>query len=300
MSMEQTALFKTLLETTNDVVIITDITPFEEGGPRIVYVNPAFEDLMGYSAQEVIGESPRILHGPNTDRQTRYRIRRAILSGKSLRTELLKYSKDGEVRWLDMNIMPLRNEDGIIEHYASIERDLTRYKKMERQLANMALFDSLTGALSRAAFMQHAEKEFKRAQRYSRPLSVIMLDIDHFKKVNDQYGHAAGDHVLQIFVEAIEEEIRSTDVIGRIGGEEFALLLPDTTHSAAGYLAERVRQRINKYPYIAGKMLIEVTASLGVAVQTPDDADFGTMLQRADEALYAAKHGGRNRVTIAA
>lgn len=298
--MELQAIFKTLLETTNDVVIITDITPFEQGGPRIVYVNPAFEELMGYSAQEVLGESPRILHGPNTDRQTRYRIRKAILNGKSLRTELMKYSKDGQSHWLDMNIMPLRNEDGMIEYYASIERDLTRYKKMERQLANMALFDSLTGALSRAAFMQHAEKEFKRAQRYSRPFSVIMLDIDHFKKINDQHGHAAGDHVLQIFVEAIEEEIRSTDVIGRIGGEEFALLLADTTQNAAAYLAERIRQRITKYPYIAGKMLIEVTASLGVAVMNADDAGFNVMLQRADEALYVAKHGGRNRVTMAA
>ncbi len=298
--MKLQALFKTLLETTNDVVIITDITPFEQGGPRIVYVNPAFEELMGYSAQEVIGESPRILHGPNTDRQTRYRIRKAILNGKSLRTELMKYSKNGQSHWLDMNIMPLRNEDGMIEYYASIERDLNRYKKMERQLANMALFDSLTGALSRAAFMQHAEKEFKRAQRYSRPLSVIMLDIDHFKKINDQYGHAAGDHVLQIFVEAIEEEIRSTDVIGRIGGEEFALLLADTTQNAAAYLAERVRERITKYPYIAGKMLIEVTASLGVAVMNADDSGFNVLLQRADEALYSAKHGGRNRVTMAA
>lgn len=298
--MELAAIYQALLETTNDVVIVTDVTPFEQGGPRIVYVNPAFETLMGYSAQEVIGESPRILHGPNTDRQTRYRIRKAILNGKSLRTELMKYSKDGQSHWLDMNIMPLRNADGIIEHYASIERDLTRYKKMERQLANMALFDSLTGALSRAAFMQHAGKEFKRAQRYSRPLSVIMVDIDHFKRINDQHGHAAGDHVLQIFVEAIEEEIRSTDVIGRIGGEEFALLLPDTTQHAAGYLAERVRQRIMKYPYIAGKMLIEVTASLGVAIINSDDLEFKTMLQRADEALYAAKHGGRNRVTLAA
>jgi diguanylate cyclase (GGDEF)-like protein len=212
----------------------------------------------------------------------------------------MKYSKDGQPHWLDMNIMPLRNKDGVIEHYASIERDLTRYKKMERQLANMALFDSLTGALSRGAFEQHAEKEFKRAQRYSRPLSVIMVDIDHFKNINDAYGHAAGDHVLQIFVEAIEEEIRSTDAIGRIGGEEFALLLPDTTKNAAGYLAERVRQRITKYPYIAGKMLIEVTASLGVAVIDSADTSFKAMLERADEALYAAKHAGRNRVTMAA
>ena len=298
--MEMDTLFKTLIDTTNDVVIITDVTPFEEGGPRIVYVNPAFEKLMGYRAEEVIGESPRLLHGPNTDRQTRYRIRKAILNGKPIRTELLKYGKDGQARWLDMNIVPLQDDSGEIKYFASIERDLTRYKKMERQLANMALFDSLTGALSRAAYLQHAEKEFKRSKRYNRPLSTIMIDIDHFKKINDQYGHAAGDHVLQIFVEAIEEEIRGPDAIGRIGGEEFALLMPDTPLKAAAHLAERVRQRITKYPYIAGKMLIEVTASLGVAVMEEEDANYKAMLQRADEALYTAKHSGRNRVTMAA
>ena len=298
--MEMDTLFKTLIDTTNDVVIVTDVTPFEEGGPRIVYVNPAFEKLMGYRAEEVIGESPRLLHGPNTDRQTRYRIRKAILHGKPIRTELLKYGKDGQARWLDMNIVPLQDDSGEIKYFASIERDLTRYKKMERQLANMALFDSLTGALSRAAYLQHAEKEFKRSKRYNRPLSTIMIDIDHFKKINDQYGHAAGDHVLQIFVEAIEEEIRGPDAIGRIGGEEFALLMPDTPLKAAAHLAERVRQRITKYPYIAGKMLIEVTASLGVAVMEEEDANYKAMLQRADEALYTAKHSGRNRVTMAA
>ena len=298
--MEMDTLFKTLIDTTNDVVIITDVTPFEEGGPRIVYVNPAFEKLMGYRAEEVIGESPRLLHGPNTDRQTRYRIRKAILHGKPIRTELLKYGKDGQARWLDMNIVPLQDDSGEIKYFASIERDLTRYKKMERQLANMALFDSLTGALSRAAYLQHAEKEFKRSKRYNRPLSTIMIDIDHFKKINDQYGHAAGDHVLQIFVEAIEEEIRGPDAIGRIGGEEFALLMPDTPLKSAAHLAERVRQRITKYPYIAGKMLIEVTASLGVAVMEEEDANYKAMLQRADEALYTAKHSGRNRVTMAA
>jgi len=292
-------LFQALVAKTDDIVFVTDAN-FENGGPHIVYVNPAFEKLMGYQADEVIGQSPNMLHGSNTDRQTRYRINRALRKGKGIRAELLKYAKDGHGHWLDMNIVPLHDEKGNVQYFASIERDLSRYKKMERQLANMALFDSLTGALSRAAFLQHAEKEFIRAKRYNRPLSVIMIDIDHFKQVNDLYGHAAGDHVLQIFVEAIEEEIRSTDILGRVGGEEFTLLLPDTPIRAASYLAERVRERISKYPYIAGKKLIEVTASLGVTVLTDTDGHFKEMLHRADQALYKAKHAGRNRVKLAA
>lgn len=293
-------LFRILVESTTDVVIITDITPLEDGGPKIVYVNPAFEQLMGYRAEEVLGQSPRMLNGPDTDKHTRNRIRKALREGKGIRTEILKYSKDGQPRWLDMNMQPLCNARGVVTHFACIERDLSRYKKIERQLANMALFDSLTGALSRPAFFQHADKEFGRSKRYYRPLSVIMLDIDHFKRVNDQYGHQAGDQVLQIFAEACQEVIRSTDLMGRVGGEEFALLLPDTPIKAAFNLAERLRERITKYPYLAGDMLIEITASLGVAELQHGDDTFKTLLQRADEALYTAKHSGRNRVKLAA
>jgi len=137
-------LFQSLVQTTNDVVVVTDATPQDEGGPRIIYVNPAFERLMGYSAEEILGQSPRIFNGPDTDSHTRYRIRKALREGKGIRTEILKYCKDGQTRWLDMNIVPLRDAGGGITHFASIERDLTRYKKIERQLANMALFDSLT------------------------------------------------------------------------------------------------------------------------------------------------------------
>jgi len=293
-------LFQTLIQTTTDVVMVTDATPHDAGGPRIVYVNPAFEKLMGYQVDEVVGQSPRMFNGPDTDRHTRYRIRKAVREGKGIRTEILKYCKDGQTRWLDMNMFPLRDASGAITNFACIERDLTRYKKIERQLANMALFDSLTGSLNRPAFYQHAEKEFARSKRYYRPLSVIMLDIDHFKRINDQYGHHGGDQVLQIFAEACQEVIRSTDVMGRVGGEEFALLLPDTPLKSAFNLAERLRERINKYPYLAGEMLIEVTASLGVAELHNDDVNFKALLQRADEALYEAKHAGRNQVKMAA
>ena len=296
----QIETFQTLIHSTTDVVMITDATSEDDGGPRIVYVNPAFETLYGYHADEVLGQSPRLFNGPDTDRHTRYRIRKALREGKGIRTEILKYGKNGLPRWLDMNVVPLRDSAGVITHFACIERDLTRYKKIERQLATMALFDSLTGTLNRPAFFQHAEKEFARSKRYYRPLSVVMLDIDHFKRVNDQYGHQGGDQVLQIFAEACQEVIRSTDLMGRVGGEEFALLLPDTPIKAAYNLAERLRERITKYPYLAGDMLIEITASLGVTERQGEDVDFKALLQRADAALYAAKHEGRNRVKLAA
>lgn len=295
-----TQLFEILIQSTSDAIMVTDATPFEKGGPRIVFVNPAFEQLLGYQPEEVLGQSPKLFNGPGTDNNTRQRIRRAIREGKSLRTEILKYRKDGQSRWVDMNMTPLHDKQGNVTHFAVTERDMTRHKKIERQLANMALFDSLTGCLNRPAYFQHADKEFARSKRYYRPLSVIMLDIDHFKRINDKYGHHGGDQVLQIFAEACQEVIRSTDAMGRVGGEEFALLLPDTPLNSAYNLAERLRERINKYPYLAGDMLIEVTASLGVAELSAEDTNFKELLRRADEALYTAKNSGRNQVKKAA
>lgn len=293
-------LFKTLIENTIDLVFVTDACLPEQGSPKIVYVNAALEQQLGYLAAELIGQSQDVLCGPDTDPATCKKIRTTLKKGKAIRYEILQYAKNGQSRWLDMNVTPLRNTTGEITHFAFIGRDIHRHKNIERQLMNLALFDSLTGALNRPAFYQQAEKEFARSQRYYRPLSVIMLDIDHFKQVNDRYGHQAGDQVLQIFAEACQEIIRSTDLMGRVGGEEFAILLPDTPSKAACHLAERLRQRITKYPYLAGDMLIEVTASLGVAELQPSDTNFKALLQRADEALYHAKHGGRNQVKLAA
>ena len=280
--------------------MLTDARLHEPGGPFIEYVNSAFELHMGYLATELLGQSPTLFNGVDTDVSVYKKIRANLKKGKASRTEILHYTKDSQTRWLDMTVTPLRTDSGEISHFAFVARDITRHKNIERQLTTLALFDSLTGALNRPAFHQQADKEYSRSKRYSRPLSVIMLDIDHFKQVNDRYGHPAGDQVLQIFAEACQEVIRSTDLMGRVGGEEFALLLPDTPSKSALYLAERLRLRINKYPYLAGDMLIEVTASLGVAELQSSDADFKALLQRADEALYAAKHGGRNRVKLAA
>lgn len=293
-------LFQSLMESTTDLVLVTEASLTELGGPRIEYSNTAVAQLFKFPHGELIGRPLDILNGAETDAPTHKKIRNALRKAKAIRVEILLYGKDDQSHWLDLNITPLRNAAGDITHFAFVGRDIHRYKNLERQLTSLALFDSLTGALNRPAFHQQAEKEFARSRRYYRPLSVIMLDIDHFKQVNDRYGHSAGDQVLQIFAEACQEVIRSTDLMGRVGGEEFAILLPDTPSRSACHLAERLRVRINKYPYLAGDMLIEVTASLGVAELQAGDENFKTLLHRADEALYQAKHSGRNRVKLAA
>ena len=300
MPMHFERIFRSLVENTNDVIMVLDATPLEQGGPFIVYVNPAFERLMGYSAEEVMGQNPKILQGAGTDDKTRYKLRQAMRSGRSIRTQILNYDKFGNELWLDINMVPLFDEDGELAYYAAIERDLTEYKRLQSHLENMANTDSLTGLANRQSFLHHAEKEFSRARRFARPLSVVMIDVDHFKSINDRYGHAVGDTVLRRVSSICQCSLRGSDLLGRIGGEEFVLLLPDTPPASAIYVAERMREQLAKTPIDVDGLIITTTASFGVASITDADINFNSILERADVAMYHAKSDGRNKVKSAA
>jgi two-component system cell cycle response regulator len=194
----------------------------------------------------------------------------------------------------------LLDEHGKLAYYAAIERDLTDHKRKQSRLEDMATTDGLTGLLNRQAFMQRAEKEYSRTRKYSRPLSVVMIDVDHFKSINDRYGHAVGDEVLRAMSKICQQSLRGSDVLGRIGGEEFVLLLPDTPQANAIYVAERMREQLGHSSIEIDSLKLNITASFGVATMRDDDAEFTTLLERADVAMYDAKHGGRNQVKAAA
>jgi len=162
----------------------------------------------------------------------------------------------------------------------------------------LAITDPLTGLDNRRHFFEIAGREFARARRYSHPLSAIMLDIDHFKQVNDTYGHAAGDQVLRNVALVLQEISRDADIIARYGGEEFVILLPETELPYAKVVAERMRQEISRTSTETERGTVSLTISLGVAVLDEDCADLDALLERADQALYAAKQAGRNRVSI--
>ena len=174
--------------------------------------------------------------------------------------------------------------------------DIAASQEIERELRAMAARDPLTGVSNRKHFAEMGAIEVERSQRHGRELSVAMLDVDHFKAVNDTHGHACGDAVLRLIVKAAERELRSGDVLGRVGGEEFALLMPETGLADSSAIAERIRERI------AGQVLawdgksFELTASIGVAAWDPGEPIIDPALARADESLYAAKDRGRNRV----
>lgn len=293
-------VFKSLVENTNDVIMVMDATPLDQGGPHIVYVNPAFEKLMGYRADEVVGQNPRILQGADTEEKTRQQIREAMQKGERIRTQILNYAKNGQPLWLDINIVPIFNEEKELAYFAAIERDLTEHKMLQSRLEVLASTDGLTGLPNRQAIMTKASKEFSRARRYNRPLSLVMIDIDHFKSINDQHGHAVGDQVLNSVGTTCQSALRGSDVLGRIGGEEFVLLLPDTPQGNAQHVAERMRKYLAETPIDINDKTLWITASFGVATLQENDTSLERMLERADEAMYAAKHGGRNQVQTAA
>jgi diguanylate cyclase (GGDEF)-like protein len=166
-------------------------------------------------------------------------------------------------------------------------------------LLDQSTKDPLTGLGNRGATLAELQSRFDLSRRHGRPISVIMCDLDHFKKINDEYGHGAGDIVLAGFGDRVRVNLRGTDLAGRIGGEEFLLVLPETDLDGALLLAERLRASIGDTPYSLPSGPLPVTCSLGVAERAPEDRDAGVLLGRADEALYTAKREGRNRTSVA-
>jgi diguanylate cyclase (GGDEF)-like protein/PAS domain S-box-containing protein len=255
---------------------------------------------LGYTYEEVVGQNPKVLQGPDTDDDTREKIRAAMAGGERIRTQILNYTKDGQPVWMDINIVPIFNEQGQLAYFAAIERDLTEHKMMQSRLEILASTDALTGLPNRQAIMNKATKEFSRAKRYDRALALVMIDVDHFKSINDQYGHATGDHVLTNVGHILGETLRDSDILARIGGEEFVLLLPDTPKVNAENVAERMRTRLANTAIKHETLELSITASFGVAAICPEDDTLEQMLARADLAMYEAKHSGRNQVKTAA
>jgi diguanylate cyclase (GGDEF)-like protein len=176
--------------------------------------------------------------------------------------------------------------------------DVTDLIRNAKLLEELATIDSLTGIYNRRHFMVSAEAEWGRFHRYHRPLSMLMVDIDHFKSVNDRYGHAVGDEAIKFVALACKQDLRGSDMVGRLGGEEFALLLPETDRARASIVAERIRERVAAQFLSAYKIQFKTTISVGVAEATASMSGVDALLRSADLALYQAKAAGRNRVVL--
>ncbi len=184
----------------------------------------------------------------------------------------------------------------INERTADLEREIAERQQAQARLMELATTDSLTGLHNRRYFMDTATQEFERARRYQTPLSLLMIDADRFKSINDRFGHHIGDEVLKALAMIGQRQLRETDLFARLGGEEFAILLPQTDLADAQVVAERLRQTIAEHTVDTEQGLLNFTVSLGLSSLSPVTADLDDLLRQADVALYQAKQNGRNRV----
>ena len=198
--------------------------------------------------------------------------------------------------WLDIRVIPILDAHGNVEYFAEWTRDITQQKRLEERLKALATTDDLTNLWNRGYFLNKVTQEIERAGRYGTIFSVLILDLDNFKNINDTYGHAAGDAALKHFAAKIQNNLRQADLSGRLGGEEFGILLPNTGIDDASLLAERLRRVTEKTPANYADKDIFITVSIGVAVYRRDLDSVDELLVEADKALYTAKTDGKNRV----
>ncbi|SDW09904.1 diguanylate cyclase with PAS/PAC sensor [Pseudomonas syringae] len=269
-----------------DPIIITDRNSVT------VFVNEAFQNITGYSATEIVGQNPGMLRSGKHDEAFYAQFNETLASGEPFRTTFINKRKDGSLFYAEHSISPLRDMEGKITHYVSISPDVTTRMGREQQLLEFAHSDPLTGLDNRRAAEHTLERLINTTRVSGRPFSLIICDIDHFKQVNDRYGHPAGDSVLKSVADILKHQVRMFDVAARWGGEEFLVLVADSSLNQAAELAERLRKGV------ASLELTEtgsITMSLGVA-ELESGETAASLIQRADKALYQAKRLGRNRV----
>ncbi len=288
--------FSAIVQHAKDIVIVTKAYPLNDPGPEIVYVNEAFTEKTGYTPEEVIGKTPRILQKEGTNRNDLNKVRQALEKKESVRVTLRNFSKKGNEYWVDLSILPLPDKSGKITHFAAIQRDITDYKKLEQDLQTLCRTDPLTTAANRRAFNEIISQEFSRFKRSQKEYALVMIDLDNFKSINDQHGHGTGDRVLIEVTERCKDNLRVHDIIARLGGEEFCILLPYTNLEQAQKVAERLRQKIEIMPIISEGKRIKVTISVGISLVLEGDGDGHDAIERADKKLLEAKLMGRNRV----
>ena len=264
----------------------------------VISWNPGAESVFGYAANEMIGKTSAIIFPEDRQHEEKDILQKIQNGGIIKSLETVRLRKDGVPISISVTISPIFDSNGKVVGTSEIARDITEKKRAEQELERLAQTDMLTGLANRRHFMTLAEQELARAVRYGGKLSVLMMDIDHFKNVNDTYGHHAGDLVIQKLGQLCQQTLRKNiDVAGRIGGEEFAIILPETDSSQAVDAAERLRDAIahTEVPWEQGGPL-HFTVSVGVASLAVQKTNLDALLACADQSLYEAKANGRNRV----
>ncbi len=289
---EQLRKLSIAVEQSPSSIIITNT----EG--QIEYVNSSFMEATGYTPEEAMQLSPHEMLSFLASPDVYDEMLDTILAGQVWRCELVNRKKNGETFWEYTVIAPIYQPDGEVTHFVAVKEDITMRKQAEQEMERLVITDPLTDLFNRRYFFDQGEKVFSRSCSEPYELALLMIDLDHFKKLNDLFGHQIGDECLVAVGQRLLDNARPTDIVARYGGEEFVALLPRVTAEEALAIAERIREEFENAPIEIEAEHFSVMVSIGIAVLDKDTASLDEMLTRADGALYEAKNTGRNRCVV--
>ena len=299
---EQLMLLETGISRLNDIVLILEALPNSTPRACITFVNQAFEKLTGYSRSETLGRSPRMLCGPLTQRREVDRILAAFEQGQAVQAELVAHKKDGRHFWMEVDIVPVVDAGGgPVTHWVAVARDITRRKAAESEIKHLAFYDPLTQLPNRQLLMERLQEALTQNQLQPTEGSLMFIDLDNFKALNDTLGHHKGDLLLQQVAERLTACVRKSDTVARLGGDEFVVMLgdlgdqPAEADAHARQVAGSILVALSE-PYVLAGNQHYSTCSIGVTSFNQNQTNIGDLLKQADLAMYQAKTAGRNTI----
>ena len=256
----------------------------------ITYASNAFCEICGYTKEELIGKPHNIIRHSDMPKELFKNLWQTIKSKQQWTGDIKNLNKDGSFYWVEVVISPELDYKGEIIGYSAIRHDISSKKYIEEIL----VIDYLTKLYNRRYYDEILEKEIYRAKRYKHSLSLLILDIDHFKSINDTYGHDAGDIVLKEFSKLLINNIRISDIASRIGGEEFTIIVPNDKREETFLFAQKIRKLVENHHF---SKVGKITVSIGISSYEVEDTP-QILFVKADKALYSSKQNGRNRVSL--
>jgi diguanylate cyclase (GGDEF)-like protein/PAS domain S-box-containing protein len=274
---------------------VPDLIAIIDQNYKIVRINKAMAERLNAHPKDAVGcNCYELCHGTNEPIPA-CPLLQSLRDGNEHSAEILENRLGGAFL---VSVTPLPNEHPDTKMFVHVARDITERKAFEKRLSRLALTDSLTKIWNRRHFVYLAGHELERIKRYGGSLAIMMIDLDHFKVVNDTYGHEVGDQALKKVAETVWTVLRKVDIFARIGGEEFVIALPETGLEQAVHVAERIRESLAVTPLANGRPPLRITVSIGITVTGQSPPELTTLLKQADTALYNAKRKGRNRVEV--